>query len=242
MVKPLFRALRTTQWLMVAAAGLWVLSWLLGDTAWRVMWLEPPRWINPAQPVEFIAPHEHLVYSLLDAWHGIISGLASGGWISAGSASQAIGDGYSLGGFAQFLSVICLAAVFWVVSRALVASDQGHDASANDKKANQNASGLSSPASQSPGTATATAFSMRAEPGLGALRASVEPDMRPSVAELEDLHQDLGLARLALTNLMLDPMAQGFSDELGQASRHLQSALTQTQKWRDAHTSATREG
>lgn len=210
------KGLRRVQVFLIVAAVLWLGSLYVADSSWRVMWLAPPELPPGTDPSQAAYARDHVLESLLNAWHGVLQWALSIGVISAGHAKLAIEEGYALEGFLKLLSGLLIFISFWVASRALVSNEQGDSAglSASGQGGNEG--------------------SYRQEPVISARQFERHERERENNREqIEELQNSLNAASLSVTNLMLDPQAQQFTEELSELSRHLKDAALNARQLRD---------
>lgn len=176
-----------------AALLLLCTSFLGIDSSWRIMRIDPPRWTEVPGAVEFVAPHERVLEFLIGIWHGMVQTVASANWIQTEDAADLIENGVSIAGLLRFLAVLCFLYALWQISVARVRT---RDA--------QSAPTTSEPVSV-----------VKQEPALP--QAVIGQD------RLDLMSRSLSQAGLTVTNLMLDPQAEQFSEELADAATKIQS-------------------
>ena len=179
-----------------AALLLFCTSYFGIDSSWRVMRIDPPRWTEVPGAVEFVAPHEKLLEFLIGIWHGMVQAAATANWIPADDAADLIANGASIAGLLRFLAVLCFIYALWQIS---VARFKTRDAQ------------------------PALGTSLASEPLSATKKEPVLPQAVIAQDRLDLMSRSLSQAGLTVTNLMLDPQAQQFADELADAATKIQS-------------------
>jgi hypothetical protein len=180
------------------------------NSAWRVMRIDPPRWTEVPGAVEFVTPHEHVLEFFIGIWHGMLEAAATASWIDPDDAAELIANGASIAALLRFLAGLCVLFALWQIS---IARFKARDAlSVSDQP--------SSFTSEKPATAS---MNIAKEPVLP--QAVIAQD------RLNLMSRSVSQAGLAVTNLMLDPQAQQFAEELADAATKLQAVSQELAKY-----------